>query len=183
MKLQRFDRANLGNWWSRVFNQPPFGEIPEKPTEVVTAVQPVYDFMGSSNHTKKSIYNVSGAGGAFPGVASPAIPSTLLAGYLGQAIAVPADEIWICDKFSWWHDDVVGQWAAPMALFPDRNGWQLLGARAATAAGTPTFYDTTFVLPPCWNIGLLCNGPLGGGKKYFFQYSYIPLKIGETLNP
>lgn len=183
MKLQRFDRPFQGAWWSKVFPQPASGEVPERPLEVTTGVQPVFDFLGSSKHVGKSIYAVSGAGGAFPGTANPAIPSTVLAAYLGQALPVPADEIWICEKFSFWHDDAAAQWGAPVAIFPDLNGWHFLGAKQGLASGVPYVYDTRWVLPPGWTIGLLCNGPLGGGKKYYFSYDYVPLKVGETLAP
>lgn len=183
MKLLRFDRPFLGAWWGRVFGQPPMGEVPERPTEVATAVQPVFDFLGSSKHVSKSIWNASGAGGAFPGVANPAIPSTSLAAYLGTALPVPADEIWVCDRITWWHDDVVGQWAHPILVFPDNNGWVLLGEKKSAAGGTAMTWDTRFVVPAGWKIGVLCNGPLGGGKMHYFQFPYVPLKIGETLNP
>lgn len=185
MKLQRFDRPFLGAWWSKVFGQPAMGEVPERPVEVANAVQPVFEFLGSSKHVAKSIYNVNGAGTGTGGVFTAPVPSPLpcSGAWLGTALPVPGDEIWVCDHLTYWHDDAVGQWALPAAVFPDGQSYQLLGVKHGDAAGTPYIWDTKLILPAGWKLGIFCNGPLVGGKKYWFQFAYVPLKVGETLNP
>ena len=171
------------SWWSKVFPQQPYAPIPVSPGEVADAVQPVFDVLGSCKHLAKSMYVMIGPGSAVIPLTTPAVPGFMAAAILEQAVPVPADEIWFVDRVAYWHDDAVAQWVCAIQIFRDGVSWMSLSSKLAVAAATHYTSFSKNVMGPGCKFALLVNGPLVGGKVYTCQFSYTPVKVGETINP
>lgn len=186
MRTFRFLRGDIGQWWSRIFPGAPMTTPPDTPNEVLDVVQPVQDIFGSALHQRRSLYVWDGVAGAatagFP-ASSPTFPVGSLAGkYAEMAIVVPADEIWIVDKLFSFHSDAATKWGLWYQRPRLASAWSPLTGRTAMGANEvycPVGLHT--VIPSGGNIGMLWEAM--GASVMTFGFQYVPLKVGETLNP
>lgn len=156
------------SWWSKVFPQQPYAPIAPSPSGVLDVVQPTFDVLGSCKHLAKSLYSIAGAANA---------------AVVTQAIAVPADELWVVESVVANTDDGVAQWCYLQVLLPSGSTMPYSG-KVALPAGQEWVKllgpADRFYMQPATKLQITCNSP-SAGKLYNLVFVYTPLKVGEML--
>lgn len=170
--MQAFPFQKDLSWWPRVFKAPAGRSPPPYPQEILDVVSPVFNVLGSYLHQGKSLWTVNGAG-------NDANPK--------MALVVPIDEIWLVDCVeAACTDAAVDQWVYLLDIFQDGSSYIDLTSQVVLTHGT--VWKLLFgpsgrlVLPGGHKLGIRGNG-LAGGAAYNFRFTYVPLKVGETVEP